>query len=378
MAKTRTTPELETITEHLRSYRSRIVGSFGQLETRAALALLLRCFDYDAFLAQLSHKTKGGQEENIREGWNSLIQENCWGLFEALGLFWTDRVALKGIPVFVINPTDLEWGESVLQACSRIRRISHLMELERLGLVEIKAAGVDVFECHYICSNVGIERAERDDFSFLASCYAQRVEEHAPLTNIRAEAPGIFEVMRELVRPWAEYYIQYDADPEVDAYYKKLANVTAPSRLGWDAFPLNARFGGVTFSRYLECVGLIMSFAFKHQDFCALLSEKYPHINPVNTLTVPSEIQKTTNYISHGIGCDQREAAQVLAATNHRTRKRGPSFHHAGWSSCFSLFNWSGTRYEAPVRLHAQPVFLFTSRTTTTVSLRLGSCFGRS
>jgi hypothetical protein len=229
------------------------------------------------------------------------------------------------------------WGESVLQACGRVRLIEHFLELGRLGLVSITQTDATIFECRYTCSNVGAESAERDDFYFLSNHYARRVEQRTKATtDLTAKRVQVFELMRSLVAPWRENYIQYGAHPDVDSYYNELAGDVAPTRLGWDAFPLHARFGGIPFSHYLECVRLVLGFAMKHHDFCGLLCSGHSHIQPIDVLTIPSEWEKTGVYIAEGIGCSLSQACELLSATTiapdnaqyHFTSPAGPQALH--------------------------------------------------
>ena len=121
--------------------------------------------------------------------------------------------------------------------------------------------------------------------------------------------------MQTLVDTSPNQFIRYDTTPEIDAFYSELASVVAPTREGWDAFPLDSKFGKFKFVDYLECGRVLMGFAYKHIDYCVLLSNRHQEIKPIDIVALPCNWQHACRFMSYAMGETEENAAALMEAT---------------------------------------------------------------
>jgi hypothetical protein len=303
----------EEIQAKLTAYRSRLKQSFGHPEHRAALLQLLRCVDLET-VAAIS-RFYAGLDPGCNPNSGEIKRLFNWGFNEAFSMFWGEQVHQPGVPLFQTQKQEQDWGNAMLQCCGRIRLIEHALELDRIQLAKISRTSDEVFECVYNASASGVESLEKQDLEIFNVLLGRRYEKERSWQKLDAKRPAIAKKMKELVRPWEKHYICYDADPEIDDFYHEYSILVAPTRLGFDNFPMQSMFGGLPFSKYTECVRVLMSFALKHMDFCLLLCRKHPEINPIDVVSVPSKWEDTVRYMSYALGVSENEAEKLLLST---------------------------------------------------------------
>jgi hypothetical protein len=303
----------DEIQTKLAAYRSRLKQSFGHPEYRAALLQLLRCVDLQT-VAGFS-RFYAGLEPDESENTPKIKNLYGWGLNEALSLFWGEHVHQPGIPIFQTRQEENDWGESLLQCSARIRLIEQALEMERVQLAKISRVSEDIFECVYSESASGVEKLEKQDLDIFNVLLGRHYKREGAWDKLEARRPEIIKRMRSLVHPWREHYICYDAVPEVDDFYHDLSFLVARTRLGFDCFPTQAMFGGLPFGKYIECVRVLMGFAFKHMDFCLLLCGQHPKIQPIDIISVPCVWVDAVRYMSYALNVPESEAEQLLLAT---------------------------------------------------------------
>lgn len=94
------------------------------------------------------------------------------------------------------------------------------------------------------------------------------------------------ELLTELVYPFRDHFIGYDADPVLDFYFFGHAyNAIMPAR-GFDTFHFSTMFGGIPFSNYQLAAMFIVSVGMKHRAFVRALMDKEPTIRIEDVLTV--------------------------------------------------------------------------------------------
>jgi hypothetical protein len=313
----------EEIQTKLTAYRSRLKQSFGYPEHRAALLQILRCMDIQTVAA--FSRFYAGLSPNENEHSPEVGRLFGWGFNEALSLFWGEHVYQPGIPLFQ-TPQDLkDWGDSLLQCSARVRLIEQALEMERIQLAKISRTSDEIFECVFNESAAGVEKLEKDDLDIFNVLLGRRYQREDVWKKLNARRPEIIKRMNKLVRPWRKHYIIYDAEPEVDDFYHDLSALVAPTRLGFDCFPPQAMFGGLPFGKYIECVRVLMGFAFKHMDFCLLLCGRRPEINPIDIISLPHKWVNSVRYVSYALNVSEAEAEQLLVMTT-MTPENAP--HH--------------------------------------------------
>lgn len=317
-------------------FRTELRESFRHPEKRIALFQLLRCLDHKTFLRYI-YQRAGKDFPNPRQAFadGRLVS---WGWNEALSLFWGEHVVLPGIPLFQTVPEMKNWGDSVLQCSGRVRLIELALELDRLGLGVITPTDSeeDAYNLYLRENATAVESVEKADADYL-SILIDRVRERDRFwEKLEDRRSSVVERMESLVRPFENHYIAYDADPDVDKYYHDLSVGLAPGLGGWDAFPLDSSFGGISFLLYIDCVRALMAFAIKHLDFSIILSGKLPAIKPINTVCVPTKWLEACRYMSYALETSESEAEQLMLTTSitpenanyHLSTPNGPLASH--------------------------------------------------
>lgn len=110
-------------------------------------------------------------------------------------------------------------------------------------------------------------------------------------------------LLSELVYPFREHFIGYEAHPDLDAYFFGHAYNEMMLSKGFDTFHFSTEFGGITFSNYKLGATFIVSVANKHRAFVRALLEKEPSIRIEDVLTVSVEtagfLEGLREFINH-------------------------------------------------------------------------------
>lgn len=101
-------------------------------------------------------------------------------------------------------------------------------------------------------------------------------------------------LLTQLVYPFAEHFIGYEADPALDLYFFGHAYNEMLLAKGFDTFHFSTTFGGVTFANYQLAAMFIVSVAMKHRAFVRALLDKEASIRIEDVLTVSVE---TTGFL---------------------------------------------------------------------------------
>ena len=280
-----------------------------------ALLQILRCLDSESFYNYIYQNA--GQKRPDAEFYEHQSVLFGWGWGEALSLFWTPAAHASGMPKFPSVDELKNWGDSILQCSGRVRLIEQVLELERiqLGALAQSSDGSAVFDFRLNGNAIGIESIERDEGNYFAERIGRVFESSGAWEKLEKRRQPTMDKMQRLVGVSGEYFIKYDTTPEIDAFYSEFATLVSPTRDGWDAFPLNASFGGVPFVNYIECVRNLMAFAFKHLDYCVLLTTLNRAIKPINVVAVPCKWEHACNFMSLATGEPEGDAARLMELT---------------------------------------------------------------
>lgn len=96
-------------------------------------------------------------------------------------------------------------------------------------------------------------------------------------------------LLSELVYPFRDHFIGYEADPALDIYFFGHAYHEMLLAKGFDTFHFTTTFGGVTFANYKLAATFVVSVAMKHRAFVRALMGKKPSIRIEDILTVSVE-----------------------------------------------------------------------------------------
>jgi hypothetical protein len=243
--------------------------------------------------------------------WRRIEQLNEFGLNKALSLFVDGSTKGERFPLMPSTVASQQWADSVLQHCGRLGLCEHLIEVCRVGLGAIEAVGPDRYIFRYTSDPVGLELLEREDGAWFQGLVSKLQEDE--LGALEKDKPKVRGLISGLVKPWNDAYIQYEAHPEVDAYYEREGILFAQKMFGQDSFSGDAVFGGEPFDLYRGTVGVLVGWCLKHVDFCGELLKKHPDINIRNVVTVPQDRDVKVRYLAAALEVDQGVAEQALS-----------------------------------------------------------------
>lgn len=130
------------------------------------------------------------------------------------------------------------------------------------------------------------ERAVAEHFDAIARDYFEELLHSEIGQNM---ATDVEQLLTELVHPFMEHFIGYDADPTIDTYFFGVASHLLRMKDGYDSFHFAVSFGGVPFQKYMLGLTFLMSLAVRHERFAEALVKKVPGVLLENLLTVSSE-----------------------------------------------------------------------------------------
>lgn len=96
--------------------------------------------------------------------------------------------------------------------------------------------------------------------------------------------------LHELVYPFMEHYIGYDADPILDGYFFALASHEVSLQEGYDTYHYAVKFGGIRVQHYMLALKFIISHSIRHARFAEALVEKHRGIKLENVLTISADV----------------------------------------------------------------------------------------
>jgi hypothetical protein len=282
-----------------------IVSGFDK-ERRLNLIELARAMDYNFV----------GRNFNPEWGESNAVEEHAsmlaFGLHKALKLSLDESSKYQGAPLFRSTPALQMWANATLVFCGQLGYCEHLLELHRVGLVEIGKIGSDKYSARLISTPYGVESYERENFAWTRNIIATMDQEYANALSVNSES--IKKMMFARVDAWRTHYIQYRTSPKIDAYYQRLGLLQARMMIGNDTFPRDIKFGGQEFGLYCAAVTILVGWSMKHLGFCFELLKKRPSLEPQNIVTITSELEDVVESLSAALDVDSPVARQLIDA----------------------------------------------------------------
>lgn len=205
------------------------------------------------------------------------------GLTHALKAFLpTLKQMGDGIPW---RRSDTEASASIEQALLTLGELAHLRRfaaLEKYGL----AQGTLITDRH-IRIEAQEDEAEAHDRTDLAWFWSTR----DPARQSRVEAANArlewaLAKIDAYVEPDERYFIRYDSDEEVLAYYQGIAKTWADDRIEQEALPHEVVVGGRPFARWRTCGSMALARVLQHVSMATRLSGRNPGLNLRDFITV--------------------------------------------------------------------------------------------
>jgi hypothetical protein len=97
-------------------------------------------------------------------------------------------------------------------------------------------------------------------------------------------------LLHDLVQPFREHYIGYDADPVLDNYFYGLAMHELSLQQGYDTYHCTTSFGGIRMQSYVVALTYLVSISIRHERFAEALVRKAPKVKLENVLTISADL----------------------------------------------------------------------------------------
>ncbi len=303
----------DVIKQQILELEKTIVPSFSN-ERRLELIELARAMDY--FFVGRNFYSQWAKSKEV-ESHSHLIS---FGLHKALSLSLDESTKLEGAPLFRSTQKLQNWANAVFVLCGQIGYCEHLLELYKVGLIEIEETAPNHYHVYPATKVYGVESFEEENAIWLKGLISKRNQVIA--NKLKAKSKAIKRIMSKRVEKWNTHFIQYKTSPEIDAYYGLEGTMLARLMLGHDNFPPDAKFGGLEFNLYCAAVTIFVGWASKHLAFCFELLKKYPEIDPRNIFTITISLENIVGWLSDVLQIDNAVAKQVIETVTLTTENK--------------------------------------------------------
>lgn len=98
-------------------------------------------------------------------------------------------------------------------------------------------------------------------------------------------------LLHDLVYPFMDHYIGYDADPVLDNFFYGLATHELSLQEGYDTYHYATSFGGIRMQSYTIALTYLVAISIRHERFAETLVEKDSDVKLENVLTISADIE---------------------------------------------------------------------------------------
>lgn len=131
---------------------------------------------------------------------------------------------------------------------------------------------------------------ERSILEYYNSEYRRLLRERLVHEDFQGFEKKVNEILYELVYPFMEHYIGYDADPILDMHFFGLASHEVSLQEGYDTYNYAVKFGGISVQHYMLALVYIVSLSIRHERFAEALVKKNPEVKLENVLTISADV----------------------------------------------------------------------------------------
>ena len=198
-----------------------------------------------------------------------------------------------------------------LCSCQLVGWSAYLLELERLGIIQIK---------NFLNRSKIVFRQKHHRIEFIESKFIQyyerlistRIEEDTRYKECCKNQERIKVRMRELCFVWNEHFMGYDGDQEVEDYFNNLSFLDSIHDTEWDMYPNDAAFNDVTYGSIVDSTVDLGGYAIKHIYFVGILKEKHPELLTENLFYLIKMEEDLLKLIKENGELTDQQAKKVL------------------------------------------------------------------
>lgn len=141
-------------------------------------------------------------------------------------------------------------------------------------------------------------------------------------------------LIHDLVYPFRQHFIGYDAHPVLDSFFYGLAMHELTLQQGYDTYHYATSFGGVRMQSYVIALTYLVSISIRHEQFAEALVKKVPEVKLENVLTINADLDPfveslcyAVNYFGSSFGnyeeiglAEARQIADVLSLSRENIK----------------------------------------------------------
>ncbi|SDH50139.1 hypothetical protein [Mucilaginibacter gossypii] len=225
-----------------------------------ALIELNRCIDY--FFINASYKVP---REGIRkQDWLNRFKLFSIGGYEAFDLFMDEEAPGDALIRLPTNKKLRAWAIKSLNTLGNIGVIKRHISLTEAKVFQCEFDGKDSFTFKTFVTDAGIEYLEAQSQRWLLM-YHLSIADYSHQYNW---GPQVERDLRDNLEFKAPAFIQYKPTNLLERYGYLEGQRVIQSKIGYDYYPHDVKFGGIPFGNYLEVVIHLVGDSHMHQDFC--------------------------------------------------------------------------------------------------------------
>lgn len=281
------------------------IGTSFNSDNRIALIELTRCIDhayvYTTYL----------QNQESQEGFKArkTFQFLATGFVACMKLFYNNDTAKLGCPLYPSSKEMINWANSSLIKTGHVGYTLRFIELAYQGLFKVKKN-----ETNYIFKNLsttpGLEQMEAQDFYWWQTQNYFDDKEVSRLMQLKLKVESDLRKETEI---WKSHFIKYGSTDDLDEYYELLGKLHSRTLAGYDSFPEETNFNGLSYGEIKMIIETLVGYALKHKDHCLTLLEKSNYnINPWNIYTLPELLIDLAESVVIHTGIHKEKILEIL------------------------------------------------------------------
>lgn len=223
---------------------------------------------------------------------------------------YKDYSNVNGCPLIPSSYNSVKSVEDLLNICFKAGIMENYEDLLRSGILKYEAVSEKNIRLSYTNKYFSVERFER----------AQSVKySHGIMKSMESEYEKglpqllpIIKKMEKLVYTWNENFIGYEADPDVDLFFIRNAQLDFLQATEWDGFSPSSKFGGIEYHFFLSALIAIESICIKHLQFVEVAMKKDPNLKKYNILPCLVDYEKLADSLSYILKTSQDVTERIL------------------------------------------------------------------
>lgn len=223
---------------------------------------------------------------------------------------YKDYKNLAGNPLVPSTSQSIKNVKSFLSICFKAGLMENYEELLQYGVLKSEVIDEKSVGLSYTNKYYSIERFEK----------IQSVKySHAIMRSLEGEyyeglsqLPHIIKKMERLVYTWNNNFIGYDADPEVDHFFIRNAQLDFVQATEWDGFSPTSSFGGIEYHFFLSALIAIQSICLKHLQFVEIAIKKDPNLEKHNILPCVVDYGPLVDSLTYILGTSEETVEAIL------------------------------------------------------------------